>query len=121
MIEKIYVTIGGYALAALLLWAYIDAKSDIKAEQERCNSEKLEAVAEARRVVRDAEIAAMERHIDDLTKLVHDADQARLIAEEAAELARNKPAKVRTVIREVASANACIDTAVPAAVINSLR
>ena len=119
--EKLAITFGGYAAAALLLVAYIGAKSDIKAEIERCNTEKMAAVAEAQSLVRDAEIAAMERHIDALTNMIHEADEARKIAEAAAREAELRPAKVRTVIREVASADACIDTAVPAAVVDSLR
>ena len=121
MLGNLGVTIGGYAAALALLWLFIGAKSDIKAEIERCNTEKAQAVAEAHSLVRDAQIAAMERHMDDLEAMVAEADEARLVAEAARDEALKRPERVRTVIREVASADACIDTAVPAAVIDSLR
>jgi flagellar biosynthesis/type III secretory pathway M-ring protein FliF/YscJ len=115
------ITAGGYAAAAVFLWLFIGAKSDIKAEIERCNTEKLAAVAEAESALRDAQIASYEARLAELARMVADEAKAREIAQEAARLAESRPEKVRTVIREVASANACIDTAVPDAVLDSLR
>ena len=120
-LSKWYVTAAGYALAALFLWLYIDAQSEIKAEIERCNTEKLASVAEAERVARQATQADLQAQIDALVRQSAQADRAREIAEEAARLAESRVPEVREIIREVASDDACIDTAVPDAVLNSMR
>ena len=114
-------TAAGYGAAGVLLWLYIDAKGDVKAEIERCNTEKMAAVAETEQIVRVAVQEGMQAEIDRLIEQNERADRAREIAEEAARLAEARIPEVREVIREVANENACIDTAIPAAIIDSLR
>ena len=111
----------GWGAAAALMTMYIGAKADIKAEIERCNTEKVIAIQEATEALRTVEMASYKARILELEQLALDESNARLIAQQAAIEAQNRPERVRTVIKEVASANACIDTVVPAAVLDSLR
>jgi CHASE3 domain sensor protein len=115
------ITAGGYGAAAVFLWLWIGAQSDIKAEIERCNTEKLAAVQEATEALRESEIAAYEERIAQLEQKAADLDEARRIASEAATEAQNRPERVRTVVREVTSRENCLSQPVPAAVIDSLR
>lgn len=121
MIYRWAFTAGGYVLAAVLLWAYIDAKSDIKAEVARCNSEKLDAVHEASVALRNAQEAHFAARIAELEAITLQETRARQIAEEAALAARDRPERVRTVIREIADEDACLGAAVPDSIIRSLR
>ena len=114
-----YTTAGATAAAALFLSLYIDAKSDIKAEIERCNTDKLQAVAEAERITRDALQQAMEDELAQREKLLRDAQRAREIAEEAARLADARVPEVIEVIRE--STDACLDTSIDTAILKRLR
>ena len=120
-LSNVWVSAGGYVLAGLLFWALLETREDLGEERAQCNADKLAAVAAAESTLREAEVAAYEDRIDQLEKLAADETAARAIAEEAARLAANQPERVRTVIREVASENSCIDTAVPDAVLDSLR
>lgn len=121
MIEKYAVAGGGYVLAAMMFWLLIDAKQDLAAEIESCNTRAETAAREATEAATEARIAAYERQLDEAEELRQHEVRARQIAVKAATEAQNRPERVRTVIREVASENACIDTAVPAAVLDSLR
>jgi len=114
-------TVAGWLATAILTTLYINAKGDIKAEIERCNTEKVAAVQEATESLRSAQMASYEARIAELEQIAQDETNARLIAQQAAIEAQNRPERTRTIIKEVASANACIDTAVPAVVLDSLR
>jgi len=120
-IGKWQVTAAGYAAAALFLWLYIGAKSDVKAGLERCNTEKMAAVAQAESLARVAVQTGLQAEIDRLEKQTVKANRARAIAEEAALLADARIPEVREVIRVVANTDACIDTNVPAGVLDALR
>lgn len=118
---NIWVTVGGYAAAATLLWLLLEAREDLGAEIAQCNADKALAVAEAERITREALQTAMDERIAQLEARLWDEANARRIAEEARVEAESRLPEVRTIIREVASENACIDTAVPDAVLDSLR
>lgn len=120
-LTKITISVGGYVASAIFLGLYVGAKSDIKAEIERCNTEKLAAVQEATEALRDAQVASYEARIAELEQIALDESRARRIAQEAAEAAAGRPERVRTVIREVSSENSCLGQPVPAAVLDSLR
>lgn len=120
-LTKITISVGGYVASAIFLGLYVGAKSDIKAEIERCNTEKLAAVQEATEALRDAQVASYEARIAELEQIALDEARARRIAQEAAEAAAGRPERVRTVIREVSSENSCLGQPVPAAVLDSLR
>lgn len=113
--------VGGYVGAAILLGLYMGAREDLAAEIERCNTEKLAAVQEATEALRDAQMAQYEARIAELEQMALDERKAREIAQEAARAAESRPEKVRTVIRRVADENACMDTSVPAPVLDELR
>jgi len=114
-------TIIAGAAAVGLLWLYVGAKSDLKAEVESCNARIAELGQNAEREAGIAREAALQRQIEEL-EAINAAQTAALgIASQAASEAAKRPERVRTVIKEVASANACLDTAMPAAVIDSLR
>ena len=115
------VTAGGYVLAGFLFWLLLEAREDLGEEREQCNSDKLAAVAAAEEALRNATIDSYEERIQQLEKIAADEVAARAIAEQAAIEAAARPAEVREIIREVASENSCIDTAVPDAVLDSLR
>ena len=120
-LSNIWVTVGGWAAAALCFGLWFNAASDIKAERERCNTRMAEAVAESESAVAEATRLAAQKKIDALMRQAEAANRALAIAEEAAEMAESRIPEVREVIREVAVTNACIDTDVPAAVLDSLR
>lgn len=115
------VTAGGYVLAATLFWLLLETREDLGEERAQCNADKLAAVAAAEEALRNAQIESYEQRIADLEQIAADETRAREIAVEAARAAESRPERVRTVVREVASENSCIDTAVPDAVLDSLR
>ena len=116
---RIVLGLSGAVLA--LLWLFVDARSDLKAERESCNVRVEKLAREATEAAGEAQIAALRRQVASLmTKATQEA-QARESAERAAREALERPERVRTVIREVASANACIDTAVPDSILGSMR
>lgn len=118
---NLYVTAGGYVAAALLFWLLLEAREDLGAEIAQCNADKIEAVAEAERITREAMQIAMDERVAQLEARLWDESNARRIAEEARVEAESRLPEVRTIIREVASEDACIDTTVPDAVLDSLR
>lgn len=100
---------------------YLDKRDDYAAAVESCNADKLVAIAQAERVTRETVEAAAARRIADLEQQTLDAGRARAIAEAAQREAEARPERVRTVIREVAANDSCIDTRVPDALVDSLR
>lgn len=118
---NIWVAAAGYAVAGVLLWLLLEAKEDLGAEIAQCNADKIMAIAEAERLTREAMQVAMDERVAQLEARLWDESNARRIAEEARVEAESRLPTVRTIIREVASENECIDTVVPDAVIDSLR
>lgn len=120
-LESIFgISIGVLAILLVITFkAWLGAREDLAAQIERCNSEKLAAVAEAESLLRDAQRDAYAARIAELEALAESEARARVIAEEAAQAARERPERVRTVIRE--STDACVDAIVPADITGSLR
>lgn len=56
----------GWVFAALFLWQMIEAKGEIKAQIEKCNTDKVTAIAEAERIVREAERRAAGERLEAL-------------------------------------------------------
>jgi len=106
---------------ALMTGLYLDKRDDYASAVESCNSDKLAAVAEAERITRDTIEAAAARNIAAAEQQAEAARRARAIAEEARRQAEARPERVREVIRRVADADACIDTAVHGELVDSLR
>ena len=116
-------TWAGASTVALVVMTglYLDKRDDFAAQVEQCNADKLEAVAEAERITREAQEAAIQTRLTELARQVNAADEARRVAEAARREAESRPPEVREVIRRVSDANACLDTGMPDAVIDSLR
>jgi len=118
---NIWVTVGGYAAASVLLFLLLEAREDLGAEIAQCNADKALAIAETERITRDAMQESFDRQIEQLEARLWDESNARRIAEEARARAESRLPEVREIIREVASENSCIDTVIPDAVVDSLR
>ena len=116
-----WMTALGWGAAVGMGFLFVGAREELAAEIERCNTAKLAAVAEAERLVRVAVQAGLQEEIDRLLLQTERAERARQIAQEAARLAEARIPEVREIIREVANEDVCIDTAVPTAVLDSLR
>ena len=121
---NIGVTVGGYVASVILLGLWIDAERDHAAEIEKCNT-KIEAAAREReRLAREAERDAARDEIAKLNRIAASQAKAREIVTAALREAENRAPVVRTVIREVpreTEAAACLDLAMPAAVLDSVR
>ena len=116
----------GYAALAtvfcgVLIWLYLGKRDQVIEERERCNATIAASAAQASELARKAQKDADFAAINELRHQATQAEKARQIAENAAKQAQNRPAKVRTVIKEVSGENSCLDTPVPAAVLDSLR
>ena len=72
----------GWPLALLVGWLWIDAKEDLATEIERCNTDKLAAVAAAEKVTRETLQAAHDRKVAELVRQAETANRAREIADE---------------------------------------
>lgn len=120
-LSKWYVTAAGYAAAGALLWLFIGAKADLAAEVEACNTRAETAAREAVEATKEAQIAAYERQIAEISLLHRKEADARLIAEQAAREAQNAPERVRTIVKELKVENACLDSIVPDPILDSLR
>lgn len=121
MIYRLALSVGGWAAAALLMALYLSARDNLATEIEVCNTRVSAAAQAASEAARAAQASAHAESIAQLEKIVQAERQAREIAEQARDMAESRPDRVRTVIREVAGDNSCIDTAVPVELLNSLR
>ena len=118
---KMMLQVGVLAYAGLMTWLWLGARDDIAAEKAACNARIAESAAEAENAVR---AALTDAHKKERIRLIQQAENAAL-AQAQAEAARieaeSRPPIVKEVIREVSVENPCIDTAVPDAVLDSLR
>jgi hypothetical protein len=111
----------GWPLAALIFWFYLGARDQVIEERESCNADKLTTALESSELARTAIHEAAERRFAELEALAKDADNARRIAEAARLEAESRPAQIRTIVREVASVDACIDSPVPVRLLECVR
>lgn len=106
---------------AAMTGLYLGKRDDLAQAIEQCNTAIVQAVADAEKVVREATVRAYSERLAKEAQRADREAKAREIAQAEAQAANARPAKVRTVLKEVASANACLDTDMPAAVLDSLR
>lgn len=118
---QIGVLVGLVGYAGLMTWLWLGARDDAAAERAECNARVAQSVVDAEKAVRIALEAAQQEEIDRLGRLAEEAARRMREAEAARLAAESRPPVVREVIREVAVENPCIDTAVPDAVLDSLR
>ena len=119
-LRKYAVLIAGYVAAGIFCALWLGARDNLAAEVEACNTRAEKAAREAIEATKEAQISAYERQIRQIELLAQNEREARILAEKAAQEAQSRPERVRTVVREVASENVCIDTVVPDAVLDSL-
>ena len=100
---------------------YLDKRDDLAQAIESCNSDKYQTALESSEIARKALQEAAERRFAELEAIALASDAARRIAEEARLEAESRPEKVRTVIREVAGENKCLDIAVPVRLLQCVR
>jgi len=121
----------GWPLAAIIFWFWLEGKENLAREIERCNTDKMAAVAEAEALARTALQASLEQRLAELERMAQDAQIARNIAEaarlEAEAGAEDAQATIRRLMREagenetVSLEMACLNTTVPADAISGLR
>ena len=111
----------GWPIAVLMFWFWLGARDQVIEERESCNADKLTSALESSELARTAMQKAAERRFEELEQLAYQADTARRIAELARIEAESRPAQIRTVVREVASVDACIDSRVPDRLLECVR
>lgn len=130
MLAKIGVAAGGYVAAATLGWLLLQAHQQIGEEIERCNTDKLAAVAEAEQIARDAVQRAAQQRIDMLQRQAAQERKAARIAADAvlaAELeARDAQSEIRRLMVQAPRETGidpkdCLNVALPASAVDSLR
>ena len=116
--------IGGLSLAANLTlgWLWLEAREDLAAEIERCNADKLSAIAEAERITRTTQERAFGERIAQLERIADQRENARRIAETAArdaqEAVEGTQRRIDRLMQEARNAPpadpvACLNAAVP--------
>jgi hypothetical protein len=116
-----WATIGGYLLAALLFWAWINVKEDLASQREACNTAVQASAAQAQKVAREVSQAAFEARLAQKEAQITSERNAREIADRARLAAESRPERVKTVIRDSASSDRCLEMTIPINVIDSLR
>lgn len=121
----------GYPLALALFWFWLEGRENLAAQVEICNNQKLQAVADAERTVREALAAATERErvaaMERVRRAQAAAESATAARLEAEEQASRAQATIRRLMREVNEnenvtvEQACLAVDVPADIVSSLR
>ena len=113
----------GWPLAAMMFWFWLEGRENLAKEVERCNTDKIATVAEAEAAARRAIQASYAQRLRDLELEAQNEREARALAEMARLEAESKPPITRTIVREIANADpeSCLNAAVPAAIIDSVR
>ncbi|MCP5010653.1 MAG: hypothetical protein GY942_11780, partial [Aestuariibacter sp.] len=78
---NIGITAVGYVLAGFLFFMGMGLREDLGRLEEQCNTEKIEAIAEAERLARQAAYAAYKRQLDNEAIMRRQANKARDLAE----------------------------------------
>ncbi len=121
----------GWLLLAAMTSLYLGKRDDLAAQIESCNTDKVQAVADAEKAVREALVAAQERERVEAVERVRRAQAAAVRASEARleaqQQADRAQATIRRLMREVGEnetveiEQACLAVDVPADIINDLR
>ncbi len=123
MVSGLKGTLAGLAGTLIFFGLWIKGIQDLAEERERCNTDKMAAVAEAERLTREFERQALQARLTALEQMVEDERAARDLADQARIIAEGRTMEVRTVIREVSDADpsSCLSQPVPSVIIDSLR
>lgn len=121
----------GWPLAALIFWMWLGGREDLAAEVERCNSDKLLAIAQAEQVARQALQDAQDAHQRELARLAVEAQGAVNESREGREAALRKAAAAQRIIDELTRtienehnapiAQVCLRADVPVTILDGLR
>ena len=113
----------GYAAAAVLGWMYIDKVDELARAEERCNTEKVEALLQADRVARKAGERAAAAHLAELDKMAEELATTRKKLTESQLVAQESQLRATQVIREAAlnAPDSCLNVAIDPAVVDGLR
>lgn len=79
---RLMLTAAGYVLAATLFWLLLEAREDIGEAVEKCNADKLLAVANAEKITRESVERAMASRLAQLARQRDAESRARALAEE---------------------------------------
>jgi hypothetical protein len=118
---KVWAGIGGYLLAAFFVWLWLNGRDDLASQREACNTAVQASAAQAQKVAREVSQAAFEARLAQKEAQITSERNAREIADRARLAAESRPARVETVIRRIRDANSCLDTIVPAELIDGLQ
>ena len=121
----------GYAVAAVMFSLWLGLTKDLAQQVEICNVQKLETIAAAERMSREALLNAREREERERGLIIQAEREARLqanLARESAELsAAEAQATIRRLIEEASNnedatvGQVCLNTGVPDSVLDSIR
>jgi hypothetical protein len=118
---KLLAGIGGYLIAAVLFWAWINGKENLSARREACNTAVQASAAEAEKVTREAAKAAFEARLAQKDAQLVSERKAREIADLARQAAESRPERVKEVIRREIDLDACLSAPVPESIATGLR
>jgi hypothetical protein len=113
--------IGGYFLAAFFVFLWLNGRDNLASQREACNTAVQASAAQAQKVAREVSKAAFEARLAQKEAQITSERNAREIADRARLAAESRPERVKTVIREVASENSCMDMPIPEPVVERLR
>lgn len=114
----------GWPLAVVMGGMWLGARDDVIEEREGCNASKLSEALESQKAVADAERKAHEQEVAELVAIAEREREAARIASEALAASEDRPAKVRTIVKEVpreTEPQICLDIRVDPDVRDSVR
>jgi hypothetical protein len=118
---RLWLTLGGYLIAAVCVFGYLNLRDDLASQREACNTAVQASAAQAQKITREVSQAAFEARLAQKEAQIISERNAREIADRARLAAESRPERVKTVIREVASENSCMDMPIPEPVVERLR
>jgi len=121
----------GWPLAAAMFFLWLGLKEDLAQQIEICNQEKLESIAQAERLTREAVQMSLDRRLRELEAIALAESNARQAAEtaraEAEAGATNAQNTIRRLMREAENdetatiESVCLNVDIPASALSGLR
>lgn len=121
----------GWPIALMFFFFWLGLKEDLAQQVELCNQQKLETVATAERLAREALSEAHQRELDERAALLQDETEARRLADMAREVAEDgaiaAQETIRRLMREAQTdetatiAQVCLGTDIDTAILGGLR
>ena len=121
----------GYPIALMFFFFWLGLKEDLAQQVELCNQQKLETVAIAERLAREALSEAHSRELAERASLLQDEQEARRLADMAREMAEDGAIAAQETIRRLQReaetdenatlAQLCLGADIDLAIIDGLR